>query len=70
MNKELFEEKIKESGIKRGFLAEKCGMSYQSFTSKVNGDQPPFNMRHVEILTYWLRLSIDDVKKIFFTDTV
>lgn len=70
MNKELFEKKIKEMGVKKGFLAEKCGMSYQSFTSKVNGDQPPFNIRQIEVLKHYLQLSFDEVEEIFFKGSV
>lgn len=70
MNKELFEKKIKESGIKKNFLAEKCGMTPQSFMAKVNGDQPPFTTSQVETLQYYLRLNFKDIKEIFFDKTV
>lgn len=70
MNKELFEKKIKESGLKKVFLAEKCGMTPQSFMAKVNGEQPPFTIEQVEILQYHLRLDFKELKEIFFDKMV
>lgn len=70
MNKELFEQKIKENGIKKVFLAEKCGMTPQSFMAKVNGEQPPFTIEQVETLKMYLRLTFDEVQQIFFKDWV
>lgn len=66
MNVELFEKKVEESGIKRTFLAEKCGMTYANFISKVNGTNSPFNAKHIAIIKYWLRLTNDEVAEIFF----
>ena len=48
-NTKLLEKKIKESGKKISYLAEKCGLSYAGFRNCVTG-KAEFKQSHIEIL--------------------
>lgn len=65
-NVTLLEEKIKASGKKKSYLAEKVGMSRASFRSYCQGKKE-FRTNHVQILCE--ELNITDTKEkeaIFF----
>lgn len=68
-NTELLEQKIAESGKKKGYLAKKCGLSRQGFKNCVNGDAL-FNTSHVKILCAELNItSLKEREQIFFNES-
>ena len=68
-NTELLEKKIRESGKKKGYLAEKCGLSRAGFrnceTNKAN-----FTADHIQIWCDELDIvSLREKEAIFFAKT-
>ena len=55
-NTELLEQKIAESGKKKGYLAEKCGLSRTGFSNCVK-NRAEFKTSHVKILCYELNIT-------------
>jgi hypothetical protein len=65
-NEKLLEQKIAESGKKKGYLASKCGLSRQGFKNCVKGDAM-FNTSHIKILCAELNItSLEEREAIFF----
>jgi hypothetical protein len=65
-NQELLEQKIEQSGKKKGYLAKKCGLSRQGFKNCVTGDAF-FNASHIKILCAELNItSLKEKEAIFF----
>lgn len=65
-NTELLEEKIKKSGKKISYLAEKCGLSYAGFRNCVT-NKAEFRVSHVETLCRELEItSLKERQAIFF----
>lgn len=64
-NTKLFEDVVRESGLKKGFLAEKCGLSRAGFRNCVVG-KAEFNARHIIILCELLNISPEMKERIFF----
>ena len=65
-NQKLLEKKIVESGKKKGYLAEKCGLSRVGFRNCVKGSAF-FNTSHIEILCDELNItSLKEKESIFF----
>lgn len=65
-NTELLEDKIKKSGKKISYLAEKCGLSYAGFRNCVT-NKAEFKVSHVEILCRELDItSLKERQAIFF----
>lgn len=65
-NRELLEEKIALSGKKKGYLAEKCGLSRAGFLNCVKGDAL-FNTIQIKILCTELNItSLKEKEAIFF----
>jgi hypothetical protein len=65
-NQKLLEQKIAESGKKKGYLAEKCGLSRQGFKNCVKGDAF-FNAVHIKILCSELNITnLEEKEAIFF----
>ena len=65
-NEKLLEQKIAESGKKKGYLAAKCGLSRQGFKNCVKGDAM-FNTSHIKILCAELNItSLEEREAIFF----
>lgn len=62
---ELLEEKIKESGKKITYLAEKCGLSYAGFRNCVT-NKAEFKATHIDILCRELGIDLKEMRKIFF----
>lgn len=60
----LLKGKIAESGKKIVSLAEKCGLSRQSLSYKING-QREFTADEIKILSHEIGLSNDERDKIF-----
>lgn len=68
-NVELLREKIRESGYKISFLANKCGITPQGFYPKLNGKRE-FSQSEITVLRELLRLTPNDVSMIFFAEKV
>lgn len=65
MNKPLLEEKLKDSGLRYNFIAEKLGISPQGLSKKRNGDIP-FTIREVNLIKGLIGLTNAERDKIFF----
>ena len=55
-NTELLEQKITESGKKKGYLADKCGLSRTGFNNCIK-NRAEFKTSHVKILCYELNIT-------------
>lgn len=62
---ELLEGKIKESGKKITYLAEKCGLSYAGFRNCVT-NKAEFKATHIDILCRELGIDLKEMREIFF----
>lgn len=65
VDKELLSERIKESGLKTGFIIDKLGLSPNGFRKKINGETP-FRVAEVYVLCDLLSITDDDAVKIFY----
>lgn len=66
VNTAILEEKIKQSGKKKEYLAQQCGITRQSLTSKIKNDSP-FTVDQVASLCRELSItSLSEKDKIFF----
>lgn len=63
-NTEELKSKIEASGLKRGFIASKCGMSRFTFSNKVNG-KSDFTASEIRTLRTLFDLSLEEVEQIF-----
>ena len=66
---ERLNRKIKDSGIKKNWISEKCGMSYNSFLNKLN-NKTDFTAPEISTLKDVLGLSPQEVNDIFFSQMV
>lgn len=64
VNTKLLQQKIKDSGLKMGFIAEKLGRSRQALSDKIQG-KTEFLLSEIRILCELLHLSDDDRRLIF-----
>ena len=65
-NTELLEIKIKESGKKKNYLAEKCGLSYAGFRNCVT-NKAEFKATQINVLCDELNItSLKEKEDIFF----
>ena len=65
-NTKLLEEKIAESGKKKGYLAEKCGLSLNGFRNCVT-NKAEFKAAQIEVLCRELGItSLKEKESIFF----
>lgn len=64
-NTELLEAKIKESGKKISYLAEKVGLSYAGFRNCVT-NKAEFKATHIAILCKELSIDLKEMRSIFF----
>ena len=69
MNLSLLESIINERGIKKSFVADKIGISRQSFYLKLNGERE-FSQKEIAGLRDVLMLSDKQFMSIFFDDSV
>ncbi|MBQ0112418.1 MAG: hypothetical protein KBT03_04730 [Bacteroidales bacterium] len=68
VNTPYLDSKIKESGKKREYLAEKCGLSRQGFYLKCIGKQI-FNADEIKVLCKELYIKdLKEKEKIFFAN--
>lgn len=65
VDKELLEQKIEESGLKKGYLCEQLDLSRNGFNKKVSG-LTPFRVPEVFTLCALLSISDRDKVKIFY----
>ena len=68
-DRELLDIVICESGLKRGFIAEQLGLSYQGFLNKVN-NRTPFTAKEIQIFKDLLNLPTERMMAIFFKPDV
>ena len=69
-NTVLLVEKIKSSGLKLGFIAEKLGVSYHWLKRKINGEVA-FKVYEVQILCDLLKITdLAEKDEIFFAVNV
>ena len=66
-NTELLRRKIKESGYKVGFLAEKMGITYHSLLSKIN-NKSSFRAWEITTLAKLLQLPREEWFAVFFAE--
>lgn len=64
VNTELLQKKIKDSGLKMGFIAEKLGRSRQALRGKIKGETE-FLPSEVRVLCELLRLTDEERRLIF-----
>lgn len=64
VNTKLLQQKIKDSGLKMGFIAEKLGRSRQALSDKIQG-KTEFLPSEIRILCELLHLSGDDRRLVF-----
>ena len=64
VNTKLLQQKIKDSGLKMGFIAEKLGRSRQALSDKIQG-KTELLPSEIRILCELLHLSDDDRRLIF-----
>lgn len=70
VNTLLLDEKIEQSGKSKTFLADKCGITLQSFRLKRNNESI-FNSDEVNVLCNELNIkSLRDKERIFFAKNV
>ena len=69
-NSKLLERKIKESGLKRGFIAERLEVSYHWLNKKIN-NLVPFKAYEIERLCDLLNITdLNEKDAIFFASNV
>lgn len=69
-NTKLLDEKIKQSGKKMKYLAEKCGLSMQGFRNCRN-NKAEFKTGHIKILCYELGITkLTEKEAIFYAEDV
>lgn len=62
---ELLKQKIAESGLKVAYIAKECNLSPQGFYNKRDG-KTEFNQSEIMELKRLLKLTSEDVERIFF----
>jgi DNA-binding XRE family transcriptional regulator len=61
---------IKESGLKKSYIAKVVGLSRQGLNNKIN-NKSPFTSTHISILCDLLKIkSLKDKERIFFNQRV
>ena len=59
--------RIRDMGIKKSFIAEKMGISYQGYLKKENGESE-FLQSEISVLKMILNLRNKEVSEIFLSD--
>ena len=57
---------VEKSGLKKTFIAEKLGLSYQGYLKKENG-KSEFMAKEISVMKDLLRLSNKEVSEIFLS---
>ena len=68
-NRELLNKRIKDAGIKKGYIAEALGKTISTLSRKLAGTQD-FTESEMRTLTKVLQLSVEDRMAIFFAEEV
>lgn len=68
-NTALLEEKIKQSGYKRSYIAAKLGRTPYGLALKISG-QNEFTATEINTLCNLLGINVEDRMRIFFADSV
>lgn len=66
-NTDMLKEKINLSGYKIGFIAEKCGITYQAFLNRMKGEIE-FRIDEARALKEILNLTEEETNDIFFAN--
>ena len=70
-NTNLLEKKIRDSGLRIGYICEQLGVSYPGFQKKLrNEGGSEFKPSEITVLTERLHLTREEVDKIFFAAEV
>lgn len=64
VNTEMLQRKIKNSGLKKGFIAEKLGRSRQALSDKIQG-KTEFRPNEIRILCELLQITDEERRLIF-----
>lgn len=65
MDLELLDQKIKDSGLKKSFITQELGVSYQSLQRKLKGESDWWR-QEIIIVSKLLNLTTNEQKHIFF----
>lgn len=68
-DEEKLRKKIRDSGFRIAFVAEKCGMSYQALLNKMRNDTE-FVASEIKALRNLLGIDEVEAEDIFFADNV
>lgn len=68
-NTELLKTKIKEKGLKKGFIAKNLNLSYKWLKKRMDGEKD-FLVNEMQILCKLLDLNDEEKKAIFFVENV
>ena len=66
-NLEMLNWKIKDSGLKRGYIADALGITYKTLSNKLCG-RSKLTLNDITALTKILRFDMADLQDIFFAD--
>lgn len=70
-NTNLLETKIRDSGLRIGYICEQVGISYPGFQKKMrNEGKSEFKPSEIVVLRELLRLTPEEVDQIFFAEKV
>lgn len=69
VNTQLLDDRIESSGLKRGYIVEKLGLSRFGFDKKLKG-QTPFRVAEIYVLCDLLNISESEKQRIFFDEKV
>ena len=70
-NTNLLEKKIRDSGLRIGYICEQLGISYPGFQKKLrNEGGSEFKPSEITVLTELLHLTREEVDEIFFAAVV
>ena len=59
-------EVVRDSGLKKVYIAERLGITYQGYLKKENGENE-FMASEIKTMQELLRLSAKDTREIFFS---
>ena len=68
-NTELLKQRIEESGLKYGFIAEKLGLSRFGLKKKIDNDSS-FKAEEIQKMCEVLFLTLEEREEIFFASNV
>lgn len=69
VNTQYLEEEIKKSGLKKSFIAEKCGITLTTLGRKIGGKNE-FTGNEIKVISKLLGFTAKSVQLIFFANDV